>query len=159
MCHWPISDLEEFDSKFLWITWSEEGWSEVIWLGTPPMTYFKALVSISIWHSGLKCLKIGASVKAFCRCIKAFLAPGVRKSVLEKLAFANSFLDLADFVMVDRFSKIPPTPLTSAPAVPLGTSWFFSFLVAWVLRALLLFVWSIEVSSAAILLKFWMNFL
>ncbi len=71
-------------------------------------------------------------MKAFCRCIKVFLALGVRKSVLElilaKLAFGKSdflnlvdfyFLDLADFAIVDRFSKFLPT---LPPPVPAGAS-------------------------------------
>ncbi len=61
--------------------------------------------------------------------MKASLAPGVRKSVQE-LAFAKfdfldlvsfGFLDLADFIAVDKFSKLlltpPPPTLLAAPGV------------------------------------------
>ncbi len=60
--------------------------------------------------------------------MKAPLASGVRKSVPE-LAFAKSdflvsfgFLDLADFIAVDRFLKLPPTPPPPAPSAALGAS-------------------------------------
>ncbi len=55
-------------------------------------------------------------VKAFHRRMKVFLAPEVKKSVLE-LAFTKfGFLDLANFVAIDRFLILlsPPTP----PPVP-----------------------------------------
>ncbi len=61
--------------------------------------------------------------------MKAFLASRVRKSVPE-LAFAKSdfldlvsfcFLDLADFIAVDRFSKLPPTSPPPAPPIAAGT--------------------------------------
>ncbi len=56
--------------------------------------------------------------------MKAFLASKIRKSVSEELTFAKlafgksdflnlvdfDFLDLADFIAVDRFSKFPPIP-------------------------------------------------
>ncbi len=104
--------------------------------------------------------------------MKAFLALGVRNSVPEltlvKLAFGKSdfldlvnfdFLDLADFAAVDRFSKLPSTPPPSAPPAALGASSFS----AWMLRVSfpvdLFVVQSIEVSRAAILLKFLMNLL
>ena len=62
--------------------------------------------------------------------MKAFLAPEIRKSVLGELAFAKSdfwdlvnfgFLDLVNFLAVDRFSKLLPTSPLPAPVVPLGT--------------------------------------
>ncbi len=59
--------------------------------------------------------------------MKAFLASGVRKSapeelIFEKLAFGKSdFMDLVNFVTVDRFSIL--LPLSAPPAV-LNTSWF-----------------------------------
>ena len=71
--------------------------------------------------------------------MKAFLAPEIRKSISEKLAFAKpdflnlvnfGFLDLANFAIVDRFSKLLPILPSLTPIVPLSTSWFFSFLVA-----------------------------
>ncbi len=64
--------------------------------------------------------------------MKASLAPGVRKSIPE-LAFAKSdfldlvsfgFLDLADFTAINRFSKLPPTPLLPAPPAAPSPSWF-----------------------------------
>ncbi len=107
--------LEEFGSS--WVTWSEEYWSEVIWLRTPPIAYPKASVSIRIWHFGSKCLRIGALVKAFRRYIKAFLASRVRKSVPEELTFTKSdFLGLVNFVAVDRFLILPSPPAPPAPA-------------------------------------------
>ena len=63
--------------------------------------------------------------------MKAFLALEIRKSIPGELAFAKSdflnlvnfnFLDLADFVAVDRFSKFLPTPLPLAPVVPFDIS-------------------------------------
>ena len=61
--------------------------------------------------------------------MKAFLVLKVRKSVLEELAFTKSdFLDLvtfgflADFVVVDRYSKLLPTLPPPALAISLGTS-------------------------------------
>ena len=62
--------------------------------------------------------------------MKVFLAPEIRKSVLEELAFTKSvflglvnfgFLDLANFVTVYRFSKFLLTSLLLTLAVPLGT--------------------------------------
>ena len=61
--------------------------------------------------------------------MKVSLAPEVRKSVLKKLAFTKSgfldlvnfsFLDLADFVAIDRFSKLLLTPLPPVLLVLLG---------------------------------------
>ena len=91
------------------------------------MAYPKALVSIWIWYFESKYLRIEALIKAFYRCMKAFLALKVRKFVLE-LTFANlafnksDFLDLVDFAMVDKFLIFLLTSLLSALAVPLGTS-------------------------------------
>ncbi len=49
--------------------------------------------------------------------MKASLAPEIRKSV-PKLAFAKfGFLDLADFVAVDRFLILSPTPALATPAI------------------------------------------
>ncbi len=53
--------------------------------------------------------------------MKAFLALGVRKPVLEELTFAkltfskSDFLDLVNFAMVDRFSilLLPSAPLVA----------------------------------------------
>ncbi len=77
-------------------------------------------------------------VKIFHKCIKAFLAMKVKKSVpkltFAKLAFSKSnfldlvnfgflnlvksdFLDLAKFAMVDRFLILPPTSLPSVSAI------------------------------------------
>ncbi len=97
------------------------------------MTYPKALVSIQICHSRLKCLRIEASVKAFCKCMKASLAPEVRKSVSKKLAFTFnkfdfldladfSFLNLANFTTVDRFSILLPTSTLLALIILFGIS-------------------------------------
>ena len=91
------------------------------------MAYSKALVLICIWNLGSKCLRIGASIKVFRKCIKAFLALEGRKSILEELIFAKSdflglvnfgFLDFANFVAVDRFLILPQTSsqLASTPA-------------------------------------------
>ncbi len=106
------------------------------------MAYPKALVLIQIWYFKSKCLKIGVSVKAFCRYIKVFLALEVRKSVLEltliKLAFdkfdfldlvdfilldlvKSDFLDLAKFAIIDRFLILSSILLLSAPIVPFNT--------------------------------------
>ncbi len=65
--------------------------------------------------------------------MNTFLAPGVRKSILEltftELVFSKSdfldlvkydFLDLAKFAMVDRFFIFSPTPPPSTPVIPLG---------------------------------------
>ncbi len=54
---------------------------------------------------------MGALVKTICRCIKVSFALEVRKSVSKDLTFAKSnFLDLADFITVDKFSiSLPPT--------------------------------------------------
>ncbi len=110
-CHWPIVDLEKFGSSG--VIWQKECWSEwfeVIWLKIPPMAYSETSVSIRIWHSGSKFQGIGALVKPFRRCIKTFLASGVRKSVSEELTFAkltsgkSDFLDLVNSAIVDRFS-------------------------------------------------------
>ncbi len=95
--------------------------------------------------------------------MKAFLAPRIRKSVLElastKLAFDFDFLDLAEFVTVDRFLILPSTPPPSAPPAALGAS-CFSVYVLWVSFPVdSLVVQNIEVSGAAILLKFLMNLL
>ncbi len=69
-----------------------------------------------------------ALVKAFCNCMKAFLASKVGKSVSKELTLAKfwtftksdflglvnySFLDLANFAVVDRFLKLTPTSTTS----------------------------------------------
>lgn len=93
------------------------------------MAYPKALISIQIWHFISKCPRMKALSKAFYRCIKAFLAPKVRKSVLEKLVFVKSeflvnfiFLDLPNFVLFDRFSILPSTLPPSAPLALLGAS-------------------------------------
>ncbi len=154
-CHWPISDLEEFGS--LWVMWLKECWSEVIWLKTPPITYPKASVSIQIWHSGSKCLRIKASVKAFYRCMKASLALGVRKSVPE-LAFTKfGFLDLANFTTDNRFLISLLTP-TLPPALA-GLYWFFLFSIVWVFKIPSSVIRSIDISRTVILLKFWMNLL
>ncbi len=89
------------------------------------MAYPEALVLILIWHFRTKCLRIGALVKAFHRCIKAFLASGIRKSVLEELTFAklafgkSDFLNLVNFAMVDGFSILLPP---SAPPATTSTS-------------------------------------
>ncbi len=126
--HWTISDWGEFG--FLWVIWPEKCWFEVIWLRTPLIAYPKVSVSIWIWHSRLKYLRIEALVKTFRRCMKAFLALGVRKSVL-KLAFAKSdfldlvsfgFLDLAGFITVDRFLRLLLTPPLLAPPAASGAS-------------------------------------
>ena len=75
--------------------------------------------------------KIRALVKVFHKYIKAFLAPKIRKSVLKELAFIKSdflglanfgFLDLANFVAVDRFSKLVPILPPSGLVVPRGIS-------------------------------------
>ncbi len=143
-CHWPISDLEKIGSRFWWIMWSEESWSKsskVIWLRTPLMAYLKALVSIWIWRSGSKYQRIKISIKAFRKCIKAFLTSKVRKSVPEELALAKSdflvlikfgFLDLANFAAFDRFLILLPP---SAPPRTSVVSRFFSFWSACILRS------------------------
>ena len=62
--------------------------------------------------------------------MKAFLAPKIRKSVLE-FVFSKSdllglvdfdFLNLAKFATVDRFSILPPTPPPSALSAAPGAS-------------------------------------
>ncbi len=139
--YWLILDLEEFES--LWVTWLEECWSKVIWFKTLSIVYPDLLVSIRIWHSKSKCLRIEVSVKAFRRSMKAFLALVVRKSVPEltftKLTFGKSdfldlvnfdFLNLAKFIIVDRFLILPSTQLLLIPPLQPGESWFFLFLVA-----------------------------
>ncbi len=67
--------------------------------------------------------------------MKASLAPKVRKSVLKELVFAKSdflglvnfgFLDLADFAVVNRFSKIlPNSTITSSK----NTTWYLLILL------------------------------
>ena len=96
------------------------------------------------------------------------MALEVRKSI-PKLAFLFSNHDLlglvnfdffAKFVTVDKFLILPSTPPpASLPPVSADIASFFLSLVTWVLKALSLVVWSIEVSGAAILLKFLINFL
>ena len=110
------------------------------------MKYSKVSVSIWIWYSRSKCLRIRALVKTFHRYKKTFLASEVRKSVLEELVFAKSdslslvnfgFLDFADFVVVDRFLILSPILSLAASLAPSDTSLFFSFWSGWVLRLLL----------------------
>ncbi len=78
------------------------------------MAYPKVSVSILIWYSGSKYLRIGVSVKAFRRCMKAFLVSRVRNSIPEELTFAklafgkSDFLDLVNFATVNRFSILLP---------------------------------------------------
>ncbi len=139
--HWSISDLEEYGS--LWVTWLEKYWSKVIWHRTPPIAYPKVSVSIQIYYSGSKCLRIEVSVKAFRRCMKAFLASRIRKSVLKltfiKLAFDKSdildlvnfnFLDLAEFVIGNKVLILPSTSPPLVLPTPPSVSWFFLFSIA-----------------------------
>ncbi len=85
--------------------------------------------------------------------MKAFLAPEVKKFVLEELAFEFFF----NFLVLDRFSLLLLTPL-ALPELPSA----FCVLV-WVLwdssSVDLLIVQSIEVNGTAILLEFLMNLL
>lgn len=76
------------------------------------------LVSILMWYFRSQCVRSRVLVQVFHRWMKAFLAIGVKKSVLKEVAFAKShflafvflnlvrfkFLDLANFVIVNRFS-------------------------------------------------------
>ena len=64
-------------------------------------------------------------------CIKVFLAPKIKKCVLEELAHTKSdflglvnsgFLDLANFAAVDRFPKLLPTPPPLSLVILFGTS-------------------------------------
>ena len=101
---------------------------EVIWLRTLLMAYPKTSISIQIWSFESKYLRIGTLIKTFCRCIKIFLALGIKKSVSKKLTFAKlvfgkfdfldlvnfDFLDLVKFVMVDKFLILLPTLLLLA---------------------------------------------
>ena len=99
---------------------------------------------------------------------KGLLVSGVRKS-FPKLAFAFGNLnllglvDLDFFITIDRFlillpillSALPPTALPASADIAL----FLLSSIAWVLKASLFVVWSIEVSDVAILLKFLMKLL
>lgn len=93
------------------------------------------------------------------------MALGVRKSVLIELAFTKlfnkiDFLDLANFVAINKFSILLPTllPLVLSPTL-LGILWLFLFSLAYIASLLLAVVQSIEVDNAAILLKFLINVL
>ena len=65
-----------------------------------------------MWYFGSKCQRIGASVKASHKRLKAVLASGVRNfglffvalKLVEFLLFDNFFLDLAKFQDLDIFS-------------------------------------------------------
>ena len=134
-CHWLISDLEKIGSRFLWITWLEKSWfkwSKVIWFSTSLIAYLKASVVIQIWYFKSKCLRIKALVKTFYICMKAFLAPKIRKSVskfvfnkFDFLGLVNfDFLDLVKFTTIDRFLIFLLILSLSALLAALGTFWF-----------------------------------
>ena len=137
-----------------------------------------------MWHSGSKCQRIGASVNASRKRLKADLASGVRKlgpaSVAPKLGefplFDEFFPNLADFRDLDVFwpfdfpdflacsTPSPPNPSTSpSPSFLPEAGLLSSFLLeadllpSFLLGAGSLVVFNIEVSGAAILLKPWIN--
>ena len=156
---------------------------EASWLSTPLIAKLDALVSIRMWHSGSKCQKIGALVKASRKRLNVSLAPGVRKlgpaflaSKLGEFPLFDSFLDLADFLPsklpdLDDFwlSDLPVfgstcfdpslNPLPSPPTLP--NSLAASTLAPSTPLAARTYddmvVFSIDMSGAAILLKPLMN--
>ena len=122
-----------------------------------------------MWHSGLKCQRIRASVNASRKRLKADLASGVRKlgpaSLVSKLGefpLFDGFLDLADFWLSDLpvFGSPRYDPsLNPSPAPPIQpTSLAASTLVPSTSLAAStcdeMIVFSIDVSSAVILQNF-----
>ena len=113
-----------------------------------------------MWHSKLKCQKIGALVKASHKRLKVVLASGVKNfgpaSVASKLVefplFDNFFPDLVKFQDLNIFSNflvcstLPPTP--NPLILPLPTP---SYSEVDLFYSIVIF--SIKVSGAAILLK------
>ena len=137
-----------------------------------------------MWHSGLKCQRIGALVNTSYKRLKADLALGVRKlgpdSVTPKVGefplFDEIFLDLDNFQDLANFwpfdfsdflaysTLSPPNPSTSLlPSFLLEAGLLSSFLLeadllpSFLLGAGLLVVFNIEVSKSTILLKPWIN--
>ena len=136
-----------------------------------------------MWHFGSKYQRIGASIKANRKRLKAILALGVRKlgpaSVAPKLGefplFGKFFPDLTNFRDLDVFwpfdfpdflacSTPPLNPSTSPspsflPEAGLLSSFLLeaNLLPLFLLGAGSLVVFNIEVSEAAILLKPWMD--
>ena len=147
------------------------------------MAYPDALVLIQMWHSGLKCQRIGALVKINRKRLKADLALGVRKLGPDPVALKlgkipllggffdfspldcpdlDNFRDLADFWLSDlpvfcstRFD--PSLDSSPPPPLTLPTSSAASTLAPSTLLAVStcddMVVFSIDVSGAAILLK------
>lgn len=115
------------------------------------MAYSKTSVSIQILYSRSKYQRISPLIKVFFKCVKAFLALRVRKSVSKQLTITKSgFLAFikpdffAKFITVDRFSifSLIPLPLVLPPTLSavLGMLWFVLFSLAWVLGSLSLVV-------------------
>ena len=148
------------------------------------MTWLDASVSIQMWHSGWKCWRIGALVKANRKRLKADLALGVKKlgpdSVAPKIGkfplFDGFFPDLADFRdlnvfwlfnFLDFLACSTPSPLNQSnspsPSFFLEASLLSSFLLKadflplFLLRVSLLVVFNIEMNRTTILLNPWIN--
>lgn len=162
--YWSTSDLELFECPE--ITRSGKLGSEVCWLGILLIVYPKTSVSILIWLSKLKWLRIDASINIFHGLRNVFLASRQRKSVSKALLMESSFLDFIKssffelvnfgmFLAFDGFSIFWPILTSTALLISLLPSLSSSSLLS-VLRDLSVagaFIFSIALSDTTFLLK------
>ena len=143
---------------------------KVSWLSTPPMVKPNASVSIQIWHFGLKCQRIIASVKTNRKRLKVVLTLRVKNFCLSSVAsklvefplFDDFFPDLAKFqdlnvFLLFNFSYFLACSISFSLISNLSTSPLLTPSRLGVDFSSGTVVFNIEVSGAAILLKPWMN--